>query len=310
MKTLALTLLSVVMLCVAPATADLNVVTTLSTFSSIAEEIGGENIKVSYIAPPKFNPHFIEPRPSDVLKVKRAEVFVHAGLDLELWRQPLLNAAGNREVMPGGRGDLDLAVGIALLEIPTRALSRAEGDIHLFGNPHYWLDPHNAKILASTIANKFTVLDPANGAAYAQNLRAFHASLDKKMVEWAARMAPYEGYEVLGYHRQWPYLMAYLGLRMTQYLEPKPGVPPGPKQLSFLTQYAESSGVHGIVQAVYFSDRASKTLAKRTGLTLVKLSQNVGDTPAATDYVGMLEYNVAQLTSMFEGSVGTKTDTK
>ena len=294
------------MLCPLSATADLNVVTTLSTFANIAEQIGGEHAKVNYIAPPKFNPHFIQPRPSDVLKVKRGDVFVHAGLDLELWRQPLLNAAGNRDLMPGGSGDLDLAQGIRILEIPTRALSRAEGDIHLFGNPHYWLDPRNGNILAASIATKFTELDPSNGKTYTQNLKSFCEALDKKIAEWNAAMAPYKGNEVLGYHKQWPYLMAYLGLTMTNYLESKPGVPPGPKQLNLLAQYAKSSGMHGIVQAVYFSDRASKTLAKRTGLPLATLSQNVGDTKAVEDYLGILEYNVAQLILMFDASAAAK----
>ena len=280
--------------------ASITVVTTLSTFADLVEEIGGDHVKVAHIAFPKFNPHFIQPRPSDVLKVKRADLFVHAGLDLELWRAPLLDAAGNRDVRPGNRGDLDLSRGVALLEVPDRKQSRAEGDIHLFGNPHYWLDPSNAKIMAANIAEKLSEMDPAHADDYNNRLSLFHERIDRKTAEWLTRMEPYKGYELLGYHNQWPYLTHFLGLTMDRFFEPKPGVPPGPRQLNLLTEHAKTSKVYGIVQAVYFPDRAVKTLSKRTGLAVVKLSQNVGDTPKVQDYISMLEYNVSQLVSLFE----------
>ncbi|MDK1020141.1 MAG: metal ABC transporter substrate-binding protein [Candidatus Hydrogenedentes bacterium] len=281
--------------------ASVNVVTTLSTFADLVSEIGGDHVEVANVAFPKFNPHFIQPRPSHVLKVKRADLFVHAGLDLELWRGPLLDAAGNRDVRPGNRGDLDLSLGVALLEVPDRKQSRAEGDIHLFGNPHYWLDPANAKIMAANIANKLSEIDPAHADDYNNRLSLFHERIDRKMAEWLTRMEPYKGYELLGYHNQWPYVVKFLGLRMEHFLEPKPGVPPGPRQLEFLTEHAKTSNVYGIVQAVYFPDRAVKTLSKRTGLAVVKLSQNVGDTPQVQDYISILEYDVSQLVTLFEG---------
>lgn len=282
--------------------APLKVVTTLSTFANLVEEIGGDHVQVVHIAFPKFNPHFIQPRPSDILKVKRADIFVHAGLDLELWRGPLLDAAGNRGVRPGSPGDLDLSRGVALLEVPDRKLSRAEGDIHLFGNPHYWLSPANVKIMTANIADKLSELDPANAGDYREKASLFQARIDEKTKEWLSRIEPYKGYEVLGYHKQWPYLMRFLGLTMEQYLEPKPGVPPGPKHLEFLTDYAKSAKAHCIVQAVYFPDRASKTLSKRTGLAVVKLSQNVNDTPKVKDYIAILDYNVDQFVTLFASS--------
>lgn len=234
--------------------------------------------------------------------MKKAEVFVHAGLDLELWRGPLLNAVGNRQIRPGNSGDLDLSRGVVLLEVPDRKQSRAEGDIHLYGNPHYWLDPANAKIMASTIGDKLAELDPANAEAYRGKVALLHARIDENIAEWLSRIAPYKGYEVLGYHRQWPYLAEFLGLKMEQYLEPKPGVPPGPKHLDSLVEYAKSSNVRGIVQAVYFPDRASKTLSKRMEAPVVKLSLNVGDTPKVEDYLAIMEYNVEQLVALFESS--------
>jgi len=153
--------------------APLKVVTTLSTFADLVKNIGGEHVEVSYVASPKFNPHFIEPKPSDVLKVKRADLFVHAGLDLELWRWPLVEAAGNREVMPGGSRELDLSRGVILLEVPDRSLSRSEGDIHLYGNPHYWLDPNNAKTMAESISKKLSEIDPVHASEFEKNLENF-----------------------------------------------------------------------------------------------------------------------------------------
>ena len=143
-------------------------------------------------------------------------------------------------------------------------------------------------------------MDPANAGDYRENASRLQARIDEKTKDWLLRIEPYKGHEVLGYHKQWPYLMDFLGLTMEQYLEPKPGVPPGPKHLEFLTGYAKSSEAHCIVQAVYFPDRASKTLSKRTGLPVVKLSQNVGDTPAVKDYIAILEYNVDQFVTLFE----------
>ena len=295
------TILFCLCLCSGPVfAASIKAVATLSTFADLVKEIGGDHVEVAHIAFPKFNPHFIQPRPSDVLKVKRADLFVHAGLDLELWRDPLLVAAGNRYVRPGSRGDLDLSRGVALLEVPDRKQSRAEGDIHLFGNPHYWLDPANAKIMAANIADKLSEIDPANADDYYARLSLFHARIDRKTAEWLSRVEPYKGYELLGYHNQWPYLMHFLGLKMEYFLEPKPGVPPGPKHLEFLTEYAKSLKVYGLAQAVYFPDRAAKALSKRTGVAVVKLSQNVGDTPKVQDYISMLEYNVSQLVGLFE----------
>ncbi len=273
----------------------LNVVATLSTFADLVRTIGGEHVQVSSIASPKFNPHFIEPKPSDVVKVKRADLFVHAGLDLELWRGPLLDAAGKTALFPGGVGELDLSQGIALLEVPGRAVSRAEGDIHIYGNPHYWTDPENAKQMAKTIADKLSSLDPEHAADYQQHLQAFVTRLDEQIRSWHARLAPYQGQELVGYHNEWPYLMRFTGLRMEHFLEPKPGIPPTPQQVEFLQRYATEHHVRAIVQATYFPVQAAQTLAKRTGMKVILLCQNVGEVPEASDYVATVEYNVSQL---------------
>jgi zinc/manganese transport system substrate-binding protein len=134
----------------------------------------------------------------------------------------------------GATGELDLSQGIELLEVPARGATRAQGDSHLYGDPHYWTDPENAKRMATAIAEKLSMLDPAHEADYRRNLQTFLARFDQKIPEWRSQLAPYQGRELVGDHRAWPYLMRFLGLTMERYLEPKPGIPPTPKQLEFL----------------------------------------------------------------------------
>jgi len=279
----------------------LRVVATLSTFADLVRTVGGEHVAVSAIAPAAFNPHFIEPKPSDVLKVKRADLLVHAGLDLEAWRGPLLDAAGNRRVFSGSEGELDLSRGIALLEVPSQAVTRAEGDIHLYGNPHYWIDPDNVRAMAQAICDKLCAVDPAHESAYHANLNAFLERLNAKLPDWRARLAPFKGREAIGYHKEWPYLMRFAGLTMEQFLEPKPGIPPTPRQLEFLERYIRERGVSVIIQSTYNSPEAAVALAKRTGARVVLLCQNVRELLQCSDYISTVEYNVTQLVSAFGG---------
>ncbi|MCH7959199.1 MAG: zinc ABC transporter substrate-binding protein [Candidatus Hydrogenedentes bacterium] len=273
----------------------LRVVTTLSTYADLVKTVGGEEVVVKHIVPAKFNPHFITPRPSDVLSLKKADLFVHTGLDLELWRGPLLDAAGNVAARPGAAGDLDLSIGIPLLEIPERKLSRAEGDIHLFGNPHYWLDPHNGIIMASSIANKLSDLDPANEAKYRERFENFKKKVESKISEWKSTLAAFAGTELVGYHNQWPYFTDFTGTYIRKFIEPKPGVSPTPRHLKSLETYIEDEKISVIVYSTIFSSRPVKALSKRSGAKGVVLAHNVGELPEAVNYIAMIDFNVNQL---------------
>ncbi len=294
-EALLITLIALSGLGNAAAAQRLKVVTTMSTFADLAKSVGGDYIEVSSIASPKFNPHFIEPKPSDVVKVKRADLLIHAGLDLELWRGPLLDAAANREVMPGGPRELDLSRSIALLEVPDHPVNRAEGDIHLYGNPHYWTDPENGKIIAQEIGEKLCAIDPDHAGEYRRNLQALLARLDEHMTQWHVRLSPLKGQEVVGYHNEWPYLMRFADLTMSQFLEPKPGIPPTPKQIEFLEHYVGEKHIRAIAQSTYFKQQAANAVATHTGAKVIELCQNVGEVPACSDYVAMIDYNVNQL---------------
>ena len=288
-------------LCVACvyAAESVNVVTTMSSFADLARTVGGNHVRVSFVAPPQFNPHFIEPRPSDVLKVKRADLFVHGGLDLEAWRDALVNAAANPHVRPNGGRELRASDGISLMNIP-QELTRAEGDIHVYGNPHFWIDPRNGLIIAKNIALKLSEIDPAHATDYAANLKRLQSRLKAGIRNWELRLSPHRGRELAGYHDEWPYLMDFAGLEVQVFLEPKPGIPPTPKHLAIVRAYVREQRIPGIIQATYSPDRASRRLAKKTGIRIVKLCQNVGEVPEATNYISMTEYNVAQLLGAFE----------
>ena len=288
---------SVLLAAGAPASAEprLRVVATLSTFADLAKTIGGADVDVASIASPKFNPHFIEPKPSDVLKVKRAALFIDAGLDLEAWRGPLLDAAGNTSLFPGQDGELDLSHGIELLEVPRQAVDRSQGDIHIYGNPHYWTDPENAKTMAQAICDKLSAMDPSHESDYRRNLQEFLTRLGQQIPEWRSRLTAYAGQELIGYHNEWPYLMRFAGIRMEQFLEPKPGIPPTPKQVEFLKQYIAQHRIRAIVQSTYFPPQTAESLARQTGAKVVMLCQSVGELPECSDYLAMQEYNVTQL---------------
>ena len=281
------------------AEAKIRVVATLSIFADLVKKIGGDHVQVHTVASPRFNPHFIEPKPSDVLRTSQADLLVHGGLDLEAWRPPLVEAASNMKVLPGAEGELDLSRGIALLEVPTQAVSRAQGDIHLFGNPHYWLDPENGKIMAKAIAQKLGQRDPEHQKDYAANLSQFLTRLDEKIAEWKKKVVQDKGKEALAYHNEWIYLTEFAGIKIEKFLEPKPGIPPTPKQLGFLEGYIKQNAIKTLFQASYYSKDAARALENRTGIKMYLLCSNVGEIKEAEDFFALFDYDIKTIAKAF-----------
>ena len=236
-----LLVLSLIFTLHARADDKIKVVATLPTFAAIATTIGGDYVSASSIASAKFNPHFIEPKPSDVIKLKRADLYIHSGLDLEAWSGPLIVASARAEFRQGGERQLDLSKGILLLEIPNEQVSRAEGDVHLYGNPHYWLDPRNGLLIAETIAQKLAEIDPPHRAAYLTNLATFRSAIETKITSWQNLVAPFKGSRLVGYHNEWVYLMNFINMKMEEFLEPKPGIPPSPSQVAAVIEYIRAN---------------------------------------------------------------------
>lgn len=290
-----ITFLLSIFLAVSAQADKLKVVTTLSTFGSIVKSIGADEVDVQWIGAPRFNPHFIEAKPSDVLRLKRCNLFVHAGLDLEAWRQPLVEAAARSEIRKGGARELDLSAVVNIKNIPTGPISRADGDIHLFGNPHYWLDPQNGKSIARSIASKLSELLPAKQVLFNNNLRQFEELLDQSILDWRAELTEFRGREVLGYHDEWIYLIDFMGLKMDRFVEPKPGIMPGPKQILDLENYIQANKIPAIVQATYYSTSAAKALNKSTGVKLVQICQSVLEMPECSDYLRMLQLDISRI---------------
>ena len=282
----------------APIFADassLKVVTSQAFYANLVREIGKDKVEVKSVASPKFNVHFIQPKPSDVRNVTRADLVMYTGMDLEEWWAPLVEAAGRPDFFPGRDKSADLSRGIRILKVPDHPLSRAEGDIHLFGNPHFIMNPENAKIMAGTILEKLKEVDPANAAFYEANEKAFVSRLDEKIAQWKTQGSHCSGQEIISYHDDIEYLADFLGLKDEQYLEPKPGVPPTPRQLEFLENYVKTRNIKAIVMPTYFPKDAAEALAKRVGAKVVTVCQNVGELPGTEDIFSFFDYDFNQI---------------
>ena len=282
------------------AAAPLKVVATQTLYADIVRQIGKEKVEVKSVASPKFNVHFIQPKPSDVRNVAHADLVVYTGLDLEEWWGPLVGAAGRPEFFPGREKSVDLSRGIRLLKVPDHPLSRAEGDIHLFGNPHYVMNPENAKIMAETILEKLKEVDLPNTSYYEENERAFISRLDAKMAQWKELCSHCAGQEIVAYHDEVVYLADFLGIKNEQFLEPKPGIPPTPKHMEFLEKYLKENNVHVITTPTYFPKSSADVLAAKTGAKAVTLAMNVGELPGTEDIFGFFDYDVKTLSEVLK----------
>lgn len=273
----------------------LNIVTTQAIFADLVREVGGDKVNVTAIASPKYNIHFIQPKPSDVRKVTQADLYVNAGLDLEAWSDPLLEAAGNPKLFRNGEGNVDLSQGIQLLEIPNHPPTRAEGDIHVFGNPHFQMNPENAAIMAHTIVKKLKEKDPGNASYYDEHAKTFLAKLEQKIAEWKKMCEYCRGEEIISYHEDIAYFADFLGLKAQEFLEPKPGIPPTPKHLVFLENYIKEHHVKAIVLPTYYSRAEADKLVQRVGAKVAVICQNAGEVPGTGGIFDFFDYNVKQI---------------
>jgi zinc/manganese transport system substrate-binding protein len=288
-----------------PGHADekVKVVTSLPDLADITRQIGGDRVDVGEIAKGYQDPHFVDPKPSHVLKMTQAAMFVHIGLDLEVaWVPPLLEKARNKQIYFGGNGYVNAAEGIQLLEVPNidPAQLRAKGDIHVFGNPHYWLDPLNGKIMARRICDRLSQLSPADAPYFAENLAAFEARLDSAMAAWTERFQPYVNRRIIAYHNSWPYFTKRFGIVVKGFVEPKPGIPPTPRHLVSIIKLMRSEGIRVIIISPYFDDKPAKTVADRTNARVVHFAPSVGAFDEVESYFDLFDYNLNLLISAFQ----------
>ena len=274
--------------------APLKIVASLSTFADLAETIGGDRVKCTYIAQPNFDPHHITPKPGDVIKLQRADLLLYTGLDLEAWLDSLLDVAGNIKIRHGGERSLSMSQGMELLEVPS-VLSRSEGDVHADGNPHFWISPGNALIMANTIALKLQEIDPDGKDVYEDHLQKFKKDLQEKILFWKNKLQKYQKVEFMAYHDQWIYFSRFFDLKIDNFIEVKPGIPPSAKHVVELIQEVRKGQIKGILDATYMPKSSLESMSKKCNLPLCYLCQNVHEIPEASNYISMLDYNVGQI---------------
>jgi zinc/manganese transport system substrate-binding protein len=297
---LVLTFLLVILSIANAGAGKIKVVTTTTDLRSIAELIGGNKISATSIATGYQNPHFVDPKPSYIISLSNADLFVTVGLDLETgWSPQLLSSSRNTKIQKGSAGYVDASAGIGLLQVPSSA-NRAEGDIHIFGNPHYWLDPLNGKVIGRNIANGLERVDPSNKSTYEANLQTFYKKIDDKMKEWRAKMSSFKGSKIIAYHNEWVYFETRFGLDVVDFMEPKPGIPPSPSQLVKVIREIKANNIKVIISSPYFTTSSSDVVAKQTGVKVLTLATSVGAFNSIKDYFDLFDYDINQLTAVLK----------
>jgi zinc/manganese transport system substrate-binding protein len=278
----------------------IRVVTTTADLRSITEMIGGNKVSVQSIATGYQNPHFVDPKPSYIISLSNADLFVTVGLDLETgWSPQLLSSSRNSKIQKGSPGYVDASEGVGLLQVPS-SVNRGEGDIHIYGNPHYWLDPLNGKVIARNIANGLERIDPSNKAFYEANLETFWTRIDQKLREWQTKMAPYRGAKVIAYHNEWVYFERRFGLEIVDFMEPKPGIPPSPSQLVKVIKEVTANKIKVIISSPYFTTSSSDVVAKQTGVKELTLATSVGAFSNIKNYFDLFDYDIDQLVAVLK----------
>jgi zinc/manganese transport system substrate-binding protein len=286
------------------AASKLNVVTATTDLAALAQEVGGDRVNVESIAKGYQDPHFVEAKPSFLLRLRRADLLIVVGRDLEIgWLPPLITQSGNPKIQGvGAPGYLDASTFAEILEIPTTAVTRALGDVHPLGNPHYWLDPENGRRVARGIEAKFAEMRPSDASYFQQRLQDFGQRLTEAEKRWDAEMAPYHGRKVVGYHNSWPNFAKHFQLDVVGFIEPRPGIPPTPSHTIQLIDLMKREGVKVVMVEPYFDLKTPNSIGAATGAQVVVMLPSVGGEPQITDYFKLFDYDIALLTKAFNAT--------
>jgi ABC-type Zn uptake system ZnuABC Zn-binding protein ZnuA len=270
--------------------AKVRIVTTLPDLADITQAIGGERVEVDYIVRGDQNPHFIEVKPSYMMKLKRADIFIIVGMELELWAPQIVDGSRNDQLEV-----LDLSsAAIEKLEVPTR-VDRSQGDIHRFGNPHYWLDPRNIHLIAEEVLHALTRAAPDDEPYFRENMLAYLEALDTKIAQWEELMGTAAGSKVITFHRSWSYFAAWLNISVAEQVEPKPGIPPSPSHTAKLIDLVNEGEIKAIVVAPFYDLSAPEKISEETAARVIVLSTSVGGLDGTDTYISMMEYNIRTL---------------
>jgi ABC-type Zn uptake system ZnuABC Zn-binding protein ZnuA len=278
----------------------LNVVTSTTDMASLTQEVGGDKVAVESIAKGYQDPHFVEAKPSFLLKLRQADLLVVVGLQLEIgWLPPLITQSGNPRIQVGASGYLDASQFAQILEIPQGTVTRAEGDVHPLGNPHYWLDPDNGRRIARGIANKLRESDPGDEAYFQQRFQDFDKRLTAAEQKWDAEMKPYRGRKVVTYHRSFPNFAKHFGLDVIGYVEPRPGIPPTPTHTLEIIQLMKRENCKVVLVEPYFDLKTPQSIGRETGAQVVVYLPSVGGEKGVDDYFKLFDYDIGLLIKAF-----------
>jgi ABC-type Zn uptake system ZnuABC Zn-binding protein ZnuA len=265
------------------------VVTTLSDLADLTQQVGGDRVKVDYIVRGNQNPHFVEVKPSYMMKLKSADVFFMIGMELELWAPQIVDGSRNSAL-----DVVDLSRPISKLEVPGK-VDASQGDVHRFGNPHYWLDPRNIRTVVGEIVEVLGRAAPADEQYFRANAETYLEGLDAKIAEWESTMKPFRGSKIVTFHRSWTYFARWLGLEVAGEVEPKPGIPPSPSHTAELIQLIRTGNIKAIVVEPFYDTSAPEQIARSTNVKVLQLATSVGGVSEAKDYLSLMDYNINTL---------------
>ena len=284
---------------VAPLHAQLRVVTTTPDLAALAKEIGGAAVEVTALAKPTEDPHFVDAKPSHIVTLNRADLLIEGGAELELgWLPALLQNVRSAKIAAGSPGRISASRGVTMLDVPT-TFDRSRGDVHALGNPHFMLDPVNAKLIAAQIAEHLGRIQPASAAQFQANLQRFNGTLDAKLAQWQAALAPYRGAKIVTYHRDFSYLAQRFNLDVVATLEEKPGIAPSPAHIAQVISTMKAQNARVILVQPYQNRRTAETVARQTGATVLDMPHQPGVAPDTATYFALMDYLVRTLVGAF-----------
>jgi len=279
--------------------AKLRVVATTPDLAALAREVGGTAVDVTALAKPTEDPHYVDAKPSHIVTLNRADVLIEGGAELELgWLPPLLESSRNSKIATGAAGRIVASSGVRMREIPT-TFDRSKGDVHALGNPHFLLDPVNAKIIAATMADHFAKVDPKSAELFKANLQAFNTRLEAKLAEWQKQLEPYRGARIVTYHKDFGYLAERFGLNVVETLEPKPGIAPSPAHMTQVIGTMKAQGARVILIQPYQKRKTAESVARQTGAVVLELSQQPGARANTSTYFDLMDHIVGSLATAF-----------
>ncbi len=273
----------------------LRVVCTTAEIADIVKNVGGDKVEAIWLMDGRQDPHSVEPRPSMVIKARDADAVAVIGMDLDMWMDGVIRASRNPKIQKGNQGYIDLSEKIDKLEVPEGKVDGSMGDVHVYGNPHYWLNPENGAVMAATISERLSVIDPDNTSFYTANMMTYNRLLEKKAGEWKKAMEVFKGVPVLPTHNCWLYFIEYFGMESTGYLESKPGIYPSPRELVALSEKMKAQGTKIIFAEPFYPSAAVEKLSEMTGAKVVRVPSSSRGAEGTETYIGLFDYVVKNL---------------